>query len=232
MAPDEFNNIILQNLQTDNAACVQCFFNGVNPKDWNSTESNYLLLRSYPKLTKTLTIIFFKTKDLKTLFSFEQISALLEIWRDYREGSCSQTLLHPRLPEPPAVRDLLMDEIKFFVKNIQEKARNIGRSVISNSVCLEFFGSKSITIILIITCYLSTPFLIANNSQSFEPCHLYELLHSPHPSHLTRPHPHAVRPKVIIISDCRLVPYWRELLGVGWSRALNRLSYWDRRLEE
>ena len=36
---------------------------------------------------------------------------------------------------------------------------------------------------------------------------------SPHPSHLTRPHPHAVRCKVIIISDCRLVPYWRNLLA-------------------
>ena len=30
---------------------------------------------------------------------------------------------------------------------------------------------------------------------------------SPRPSHLTRPHPHAVRHKVIIIINCRLVPY-------------------------
>ena len=30
---------------------------------------------------------------------------------------------------------------------------------------------------------------------------------SPHPSHLTRLHPHAVRRKVIIINNCRLVPY-------------------------
>ena len=67
---------------------------------------------------------------------------------------------------------------------------------------------------------------------------------SPYPSHLTRPHPHAVWRKVIIISDCRLVPYWREFLGVSWSWtrldlpfantyvslrwALNRLSYLDR----
>ena len=28
-----------------------------------------------------------------------------------------------------------------------------------------------------------------------------------HPSHLTRPHPHAVGCKVIIISNCRLVPH-------------------------
>ena len=35
---------------------------------------------------------------------------------------------------------------------------------------------------------------------------------------LTRPHPHAVRRKVIIISNCRLVPYWREFLGVSGSQ--------------
>ena len=67
-------------------------------------------------------------------------------------------------------------------------------------------------IVIIITCYLSTPLLIMNNSQRCEQCHLYKLLHT-HPSHLTRPHPHAVRRKVTIFSNCRLVPYWRELLG-------------------
>ena len=36
---------------------------------------------------------------------------------------------------------------------------------------------------------------------------LSSLRTSPHPSHLAQPHPHAVKRKVIIISDCRLVPY-------------------------
>ena len=70
---------------------------------------------------------------------------------------------------------------------------------------------------------------------------------SPHPSHLTRPHVHSVRRKVIIISNCRLIPYWWEFLGVSWSRtrnsdllvanpwvtprrALSRLSYQDRQI--
>ena len=69
----------------------------------------------------------------------------------------------------------------------------------------------------------------------------------PHPSHLTQSHPHAVRCKVIIIISCRLVPYWREFLGVSWSwtrnsnlpfvntwvspkLTLNWLSYQDQRV--
>ena len=51
--------------------------------------------------------------------------------------------------------------------------------------------------------------------------HHYKLHHTCGPSHLTRPHPHAVRRKVIITGNCRLFPYWRELLGVNWSWTWN-----------
>ena len=44
----------------------------------------------------------------------------------------------------------------------------------------KFWYQAILIIIIIITCYLSTPFLIANNLQRCEPCHLYELLHT-HP---------------------------------------------------
>ena len=74
-------------------------------------------------------------------------------------------------------------------------------------------------ILIIITCYSSTPCLIDNNSQRCEPFHLLQA--SPHPSHLTQPHPHAVRCKVIVICNCQLVPYWRELLRVSWSQTRN-----------
>ena len=68
--------------------------------------------------------------------------------------------------------------------------------------------SNSSVIVLIITCYLSAPFLIANNSSKVQA--VSSLQTSPHPSHLMRPHPRAVGRKVIIISNCRLVPHWRE----------------------
>ena len=42
---------------------------------------------------------------------------------------------------------------------------------------------------------------------------------------LTRPHPHAVGLKVIIISNYQLVPYWREFLGVDWFRSQSDLSF-------
>ena len=90
-------------------------------------------------------------------------------------------------------------------------------------------------------CYLSTPFLIFPILKG-ESRVIFTNFHNAHP--LTRPHPRAVRRKVIIISNCRLVPYWREFLGVSGSRtrsdlpfantyrlarrALNRLSYQDR----
>ena len=100
-----------------------------------------------------------------------------------------------------------------------------------------------IIIIIIITCYLSTPFLILQIHKGASRV-IFTNFHNAYP--LTRPHPHAVRRKVIIISNCRLVPHWREFLGVSWSwirsdlsckrahrlarRALNQLSYQDRQL--
>ena len=53
-----------------------------------------------------------------------------------------------------------------------------------------------------------------------EQCHHYELLHVYSIWH-DLSHTLAVRRKVIIISNCRLVPYWRKLLGVSWSRTRN-----------
>ena len=59
-------------------------------------------------------------------------------------------------------------------------------------------------LIIIITCYLSTPFLILAIHKGASRVIFTNFLNA-HP--LTRPHPHAVRRKVIIISNCRLVPY-------------------------
>ena len=61
-----------------------------------------------------------------------------------------------------------------------------------------------IIIIIIITCYLSTPFIILQIHKSASRVIFTNFLNA---HSLTRPHPHAVRRKVIIISNCRLVPY-------------------------
>ena len=62
-----------------------------------------------------------------------------------------------------------------------------------------------VLIIIIITCYLSTPCF---KCEQFTKVQAVSYLRaSPHPSHLTRPHPHAVMCKVIIISEFGLVPY-------------------------
>ena len=61
-----------------------------------------------------------------------------------------------------------------------------------------------IIIIIIITCYLSTPFIILQIHKGASRVIFTNFLNA-HP--LTRPHSHAVRRKVIIISNCRLVPY-------------------------
>ena len=53
-------------------------------------------------------------------------------------------------------------------------------------------------------CYLSTPFLIFRILKGASRVIFTNFLNA-HP--LTQPHPHAVRRKVIIISNCRLVPY-------------------------
>lgn len=54
-----------------------------------------------------------------------QISTLLEIWRDYREET---TTVKPvsKLPEPPGLRDRLIQEIQFFVGNVKDKAKQEG----------------------------------------------------------------------------------------------------------
>ena len=95
------------------------------------------------------------------------------------------------------------------------------------------------TSIIIITCYLSTdstPFIILQIHKGANRVIFTNFLNA-HP--LTRPHPHAVRHKVIIISNCRLVPFF-ESAGLKLGRtfllrthrlawwALNQLSYQDR----
>lgn len=50
-----------------------------------------------------------------------QIDALLDIWRDYRDETnenCKE-----KLPEPPGLRDRLVQEIQFFLENVKEKSR-------------------------------------------------------------------------------------------------------------
>ena len=37
------------------------------------------------------------------------------------------TTTNKRLPEPPGIRDRLIQEIKFFIENVKEKAKDIGR---------------------------------------------------------------------------------------------------------
>lgn len=54
-----------------------------------------------------------------------EIDTLLEIWRDYRYETDE---MQPAkiLPEPPGLRDRLVQEIQFFVDNVKEKAKNSG----------------------------------------------------------------------------------------------------------
>ena len=61
--------------------------------------------------------------------SNSQVETLLEIWRDYRSQT-ENNLMYHRLPEPPAARDRLISEIRFFVDSIREKADNTGMYVI------------------------------------------------------------------------------------------------------
>ncbi|KAJ8306152.1 hypothetical protein KUTeg_016697 [Tegillarca granosa] len=53
-----------------------------------------------------------------------EIDTLLDIWRDYRDET--ESTPHVKLPEPPGLRDRLIQEIQFFVENVKEKARNQG----------------------------------------------------------------------------------------------------------
>ncbi|XP_062600729.1 sodium-dependent lysophosphatidylcholine symporter 1-like [Saccostrea cucullata] len=50
-----------------------------------------------------------------------EIETLLDIWRDYRDetnDNCKE-----KLPEPPGLRDRLVQEIQFFIENVKEKSR-------------------------------------------------------------------------------------------------------------
>ena len=57
-----------------------------------------------------------------------QITMLLEIWRDYREET-DNNVPNTMLPEPPAARERLVQEIRFFIENIREKAKENGKYV-------------------------------------------------------------------------------------------------------
>ncbi|XP_033738128.1 coiled-coil domain-containing protein 24-like [Pecten maximus] len=54
----------------------------------------------------------------------QEIDVLLEIWRDYRDETNDNQRV--KLPEPPGLRDRLIQEINFFVENIRDKAKNNG----------------------------------------------------------------------------------------------------------
>jgi hypothetical protein len=56
------------------------------------------------------------------------VNTLLDIWQEYREET-EQIFTKHRLPEPPAARERLKEEIKFFVQSIKEKSRENGRLV-------------------------------------------------------------------------------------------------------
>ncbi|XP_053395659.1 uncharacterized protein LOC123525787 [Mercenaria mercenaria] len=55
----------------------------------------------------------------------EEIDTLLEIWRDYREET-EHAKPMSKLPEPPGLRDRLIQEIQFFVDSVKEKAKYQG----------------------------------------------------------------------------------------------------------
>ncbi|XP_059151742.1 coiled-coil domain-containing protein 24-like [Physella acuta] len=56
----------------------------------------------------------------------QEISMLLEIWRDMRDEQNDLTHSPTTLPEPPNLRDRLVQEICFFVENVKEKAKQKG----------------------------------------------------------------------------------------------------------
>ncbi|KAL4236649.1 Coiled-coil domain-containing protein [Mactra antiquata] len=55
----------------------------------------------------------------------EEVNTLLEIWRDYRDET-TKVKPNPVLPEPPGLRDRLIQEIQFFVGSVKEKAKHEG----------------------------------------------------------------------------------------------------------
>jgi hypothetical protein len=64
--------------------------------------------------------------ELSPSYWLFQAELLRDIWLDYRQEMQLQPP-KPRLPEPPAQRELLKAEIKFFIDSIHEKAKAHGR---------------------------------------------------------------------------------------------------------
>ncbi|XP_070563795.1 coiled-coil domain-containing protein 24-like [Ptychodera flava] len=56
-----------------------------------------------------------------------EVELLLEIWRDYREETNGLIPRRRTLPEPPQVRQSLVNHIKILVGSIKEKAKEEGR---------------------------------------------------------------------------------------------------------
>ncbi|XP_048761894.2 sodium-dependent lysophosphatidylcholine symporter 1-like [Ostrea edulis] len=50
-----------------------------------------------------------------------EIDTLLDIWRDYRDETNENS--KEKLPEPPGLRDRLVQEIQFFIENVKEKSK-------------------------------------------------------------------------------------------------------------
>lgn len=56
----------------------------------------------------------------------QEAETFLDIWREYREETNCIVQMPKRLPEPPALRERLRQEICFFVEQIREKAERTG----------------------------------------------------------------------------------------------------------
>ncbi|KAK3089836.1 hypothetical protein FSP39_006949 [Pinctada imbricata] len=53
-----------------------------------------------------------------------EIETLLDIWRDYRDETNENC--KTKLPEPPGLRERLVQELQFFIQNVKEKSKNMG----------------------------------------------------------------------------------------------------------
>ena len=82
---------------------------------------------------------------------------MLEIWHDYRNETENQPMFH-RLPEPPAARDRLKQEIKFFVDSVREKSGQNGR----------YRNAENILIFIVFIAYLSKMLPVFNSDYVFK----------------------------------------------------------------
>lgn len=62
----------------------------------------------------------------QSLDSHNEIDMLLDIWREMKDDEENQATSRRGLPEPPNVRERLIQEIVFFVDNVKEKAKKKG----------------------------------------------------------------------------------------------------------